>query len=269
MTEVPMQQAVPSDELPVPAASTHDVGQVRQLATVGTIAVPEYREVEVDGRTVLLTRLTTGEVIAFDSFCPHQGTSMRRATIFGGLVRCEQHKFVYDPQTGRNVMPTRDATPKAIERLKPGYLRTYAVEERDGWIWIGVRANPPPTGEEPLPEVPTSGARPVPCAPPGSMTPEGPLEHPAEHVDAALDQEFELDLQTTYRPNHLWRLDVDGGLEIMGQRLEQEPDGAHYRVHLVARTVGTHTLRCAYCKPWDSDVWEIRTFVVRVPAAEE
>lgn len=264
MTEAPMQRAVPSHELPVPAATEHDAGQLRQLATVGTVPVPEYREVEVDGRSVLLTRLTSGEVIAFAGHCPHQGTSMRRATIFGGLVRCEQHKFVYDPQTGRNVMPTRDASPRALERLKPGYLPVYPVEERDGWVWVGTRANPPPRGDEPLPEVPASGARPVPGASdPGA--PEERIEHPPEDVDVAAGQELELDLPTRYRPNHLWRVEVDAdAVEVLGQRMDEEDDGLHYRVSVVARIPGTVTVHCVYGKPWGSAVRETRTFVLHV-----
>lgn len=261
MVDVPMQRALPSDELPMPTATAHDAGQVRQQATVGTIAVPEYREVEVDGRTVLLTRLTSGEIIAFDGYCPHQGTSLRRATIFGGLVRCEQHKFVYDPQTGRNVLPTRDATPKALDRLQPGYLPTYAVEEREGWVWVGARPNPPPTGDEPLPEAPISGARPV--APPAAE--ERPGARPPETVDVAVGETFDLDLPTQYRPNHLWRVAVEGeAVEVRGQTMDQDADGTRYVVAGLARAAGTATVHCDYAKPWDTDVWESRTFIVRV-----
>lgn len=140
------QPVLRSDELPPP-----DTGADRPDtdSSEGTLLQPILREVDVRGRTVLLTRRASGDVVAFASFCPHLGTPLRRATLDNGYIRCAQHQYVYDPESGRNIVPTQDVPREALQRLRPGYLRTYPVEERDGWVWVSEVPNPPPQASSP------------------------------------------------------------------------------------------------------------------------
>lgn len=261
MADTALRRVLRGDELP-PAASNRDSpARLREQATAGTIAVPEIREVEVDGWTVLLTRLASGEVIAFEPSCPHQGTPLRRATIFAGNVRCEQHKFVYDPRTGRNILPSRDASPKALERLKPGYLTTFPVEERDGWIWVAPQPNPPPDESAPLPDdvIPAEVAGPV-DAPPEELPDRQP-----QTIEVTAGEEFELDLTTRIVPNHLWTVEVEGEVvEVTGQRLDEDDGEPRYVLTAVAPAPGTAVLRCTYAKPWGSDPRDAYTFTVEI-----
>lgn len=244
-----MQRILRSDDLPQPAMGERGA-TLRDQATAGTVVLPDIREVEVGGWPVLVTRLASGEVIAFQTHCPHQGTPLRKATIYGGLVRCEQHKFVYDPATGRNVLPSRDASPQALHRLKPGFLRTWPVEERDGWIWISEEPNPPPTGDEPLPGVEVHRPPSRPSRPPTSRE---PATAAPRRLTVTVGVEFELPLPTSPQPNHIWQVTAEPDvLEVLGQRYEDSPEGVTHLVRAVARQPGEIAVRCAYRKPWGS-----------------
>lgn len=261
MTDGALRRVLRSDELPPPASNRDSPARLREQATAGTIAVPDIREVDVEGQAVLLTRLQSGEVIAFEPYCPHQGTPLRQATIFAGNVRCEQHKYVYDPRTGRNILPSQDASPKALERLRPGFLTTYEVEERDGWIWVSPRPNPPPDERTPLPAdlVPSEVAGPV------HAPPEERPDRPPQTVEVVAGEEFELDLATRIVPNHLWQIEVDGdAVEVRDQRLDERAAEPRYVLRAVASDAGTAILRCAYAKPWGSDIRDEYTFTIHV-----
>ncbi|HEX2700712.1 MAG TPA: Rieske (2Fe-2S) protein, partial [Acidimicrobiales bacterium] len=122
---------------------------------------PSFVEVRVGRAGVLVTRLASGEVVAFSAECPHQSTPLEGATFWEGKLRCARHLYLYDVHTGENVLPARDASPDALRRLKPGYLPIHKVEERDGWVWVAERPEPPPPcfdpeAERPYPMEPSS-----------------------------------------------------------------------------------------------------------------
>lgn len=262
----PLRRVLRSDDLPAPAqAAGSDAPLLRDRATAGTVVRPVFREIDVDGALVLLTRLTSGEVVAIAGYCPHQGTALRSAaTIAEGHIRCEQHKFVYDARTGRNILPSRDASPAALARLKPGYLPTYPVEERDGWVWIDPRPRPAPDEDAPLP--PPAFSAPSRAAARTEKPATAPVDQPPETVEVAAGESFSLDLHTSPRPTHMWRLEVDGdAVEVVGQGFEERDDGLHYWVEAVARGAGAAELRCIYAKPW-GEPSETRTFTVKVDA---
>lgn len=262
----PLRRVVPSEDLPAPAGAGSDATLLRDRATAGTVVRPVFREIDLDGTLVLLTRLPSGAVVAFAGYCPHQGTALRSAaTIAEGQIRCEQHKYVYDSRTGRNILPSRDASPQALARLKPGYLPTYTVEERDGWVWIDPRPNPPPDERTPLP--PPAFSAPSRSGPSRTQAPAtAPVPRRPETVEVAAGETFVLDLPTSPRPTHMWRLEVEGDVvEVVSQRFEERDDGLHYSVEAVARGAGAAQLRCTYAKPW-GDPTETRTFTVTVHA---
>lgn len=258
MADATFRRALRSSDLPQPRSLSRVETPTRRQALSQTVSDPEFREVEVAGRPVLLTRLPSGTAVAFAAECPHQGTSLRHASLYEGNLRCPQHNYVYDLHTGRNILPTRDARPGALARLKPGYLATYPVRERHGWILVG---------EEPNPRPPTSGAptsaEPAPAAAPEH--PGGAVEHREETLSVVVGQEFELVLPTRPRPSHLWTVESDGAaVEILGQRYREEGDGLCYRIRLGARREGVARLRCAYGRPWEREASIVRPFVVRV-----
>lgn len=228
---------------------------------------PNIRRVTVDGVDVLLGRLSGGPVVAFSARCPHQQTNLEDATFFDGLVRCPLHVYLYDPTTGENVLPARDADPANLWKLRPRYMPVHAVEERDGWIWVDPVPRPPPASYDPLLEQPPSGP-PVPTAaePAGAAAPRaaGTVDHPAKTLRVAPGATFQLRLPTTPRPGFVWRVETGGPLLAVVEERFDFGDPPRHLVRVAARGEGRSTLRCLYARPWDTQPAEVRTYVVRV-----
>jgi nitrite reductase/ring-hydroxylating ferredoxin subunit len=238
---------------------------------VGTPQEPELRPVSLGATDMILVRLATGEVVAFAGRCPHQGTDLADASFFDGRLRCPYHLYLYDPHTGENIVPAHDARPENLWKLKPGYLPTYPVEERDGWIWVGPEPCPPPAAYDPGREQRPAGAV-APAATPDAAIETvaavaGPVDHPTKTVRVRPGATFELRLPVDGRPGHVWRVDVAGGLlDIVEERFDPaEPP--RQRVTLAAPRTGVATVRCAFARPWDAVPAETRTYVVHVEAA--
>ena len=110
---------------------------------------PAFAAVRVGGADLLVTRLPGGGVVAFAAECPHLSTPLDGATRRDGRLRCARHLYEYDLRTGENVVPARDAPPASRWKLKPGYLAVHRVQERDGWILVADRPEPPPAAYDP------------------------------------------------------------------------------------------------------------------------
>lgn len=222
------------------------------------------QRVTVGGVDVLLGRLSDGGVVAFAPRCPHQQTNLGDATFFDGLVRCPLHVYLYDPRTGENVLPSRDANPTSLWKLRPGYLPVHPVEERDGWIWVDPVPQPPPVSYDPVLEQPPSG-RPVPSGPVTVDPPAvGPVEHPSKTLRVAPGATFQLRLPTTPRPGFAWRVETGGPLLAVVEERFDFGDPPRHLIRVAARGEGRATLRCLYARPWDAQPAEVRTYVVRV-----
>lgn len=230
---------------------------------------PRLKMVTVAGTDVILGRLSTGPVVAFSARCPHQDTHLEGATFFDGRVRCPLHVYLYDPRTGENIVPARDANPANLWKLKPGYLRVYDVEERDGWIWVGTAPKPPPPAYDPAKErPPTPGAAPPTVgAPLPAAGPGGPVEHDTETIEVRAGATFDLRLPTTPRPGFIWRVETGGPLLAVVEERFEAGDPPRHLVRLAARGEGECTLRCLYARPWDTTPAEVRMYVVTVEPA--
>ncbi len=232
----------------------------------GTPTRPEIRRARAGESEVLLARLAGGEVVAFDARCPHQGTSLDGATVWDGNLRCPRHLYLYDPHTGENVLPAREAARETLWKLRPGYLPVYRVEERDGWIWVADRPEPPPVAYDRererrpsrLPEPEPEPAPPV--------APSGPVEHAPQTVAVVSGQEFEVILPTSLRPGHLWRGDVPEDLLVVVSQCFESGENPCHRVRLRACRQGEAPMRWSYARPWDVEPVEVRSFVVHVDA---
>lgn len=242
---------------------------VRVLASAELIeetpGEPRLAKVTIDGTDVLLGRLAGGKVIAFSSFCPHQQTDLEGATFFDGRVRCPLHVYLYDPQTGENIVPARDADPANLWKLKPGYLPVYPVEERDGWIWVGAQPKPPPEAydaEKERPPPPGTRRTALPETVPAADG--APTDHPAKVLRVAPGGSFTLRLPTTPRPGFVWRVETDGPLLAVVEERFEPGDPPRHMVKVAARGEGQSTLRCLYARPWDTKPVETRTYEVHI-----
>ena len=137
---------------------------VARSAQVGTTPLP----VGAAGRAYVVVRLRPGaEVTALSARCPHRLVPLTTATVVDGRLQCRYHGWQFNAE-GRCVeipsLGPHGAPPPRADLSTP-----WAVEERDGWVWLApdqTTAVRPPriTGEQPEPE-------PVPAPP----APAGPV----------------------------------------------------------------------------------------------
>lgn len=254
-----------SDELPIGEGGSGGGSRLRDEALADTVSTPTIRAVRVGGAEILLTRLATGEPVAFEAYCPHQKVSLKTASVFDGYLRCPQHYYLYDPRSGRNVLPARESSPAALSRLKPGCLTTYPVEERDGWIRVSERPNPAPREPGACSGTGTrQAAAAAPAVPAAAAQAQEAVEPPRQTVTVVVDTEFALTLPTKVAPGHLWRLHVSGAeVAVLDQVFQSGGDRA-YQVRLAACEAGEATVRCVYAQPWSDQGREVRTFTVKI-----
>lgn len=258
-----LHRVVRSDELPLPTMRVALDMRVRREARAMTVGEPVIVPIRVGAAEALVTRLPSGRVVAFASHCPHQGTPLWRATIYEGTLRCPQHTYLYDLTSGANIFPTLGASPEALFRLKPGSLKIYEVEERDGWVWVSDTPKAAPAAYEPAGDAPAILA----ALGPSTLAvaqPTEPVDHPVQEVQLHVDDELEIAIPTNPVPGHIWRYELSSdGVTIVGQRFEA---GALAVTRIVARgeVVGRVTLRCIYAKPWGQKALETRTYEIAV-----
>lgn len=209
---------------------------------------------------VLVARLRNGEAVAFATHCPHQNTELEGATIWEDKVRCPRHQYLYDARDGHNVHPTQRFGPEKLWKLKPGYLPTYAVQERDGWIWVFEQERPPPASYKPELEIPPEGAE-IEDEPDDDQ--QGP-EEIVKIVRVKVGATFELRLPTNPLPGHVWHVEVVGdNLEVLEEGLLAD-NPPRWRVKVKAHDLGQDELECRFLAPWDVSASEIRRYVVQV-----
>lgn len=231
----------------------------------GSSTRPEIRRARAGDTEVMLARLEEGGVVAFAPVCPHQDTSLEDATVWDGSLRCPRHLYLYDPHTGENILPSREADPATLWKLRPGYLPVHRVEERDGWIWVAEQAEPAPPAYDPERERRPSGPPAAEPTPAGAAE-AGPVGPPNEDLTIVTGEQFEVVLATSPRPGFLWREELSGDLSVVSQRFEAAPL-AGLRVRVRAGAPGEATMRWSYARPWDSEPAEVRTFTVHVQSS--
>jgi phenylpropionate dioxygenase-like ring-hydroxylating dioxygenase large terminal subunit len=137
---------------------------VARSAEVTTTPVP----VGAGGQAYVVVRLRPGaEVTALSARCPHRLVPLATATVVDGRLQCPYHGWQFNAE-GRCVeIPSlgADGTPPPRADLSA----PWAVEERDGWVWLAPERTPvvrPPR---------ISGTPPAPEPVPGPPAPRGPV----------------------------------------------------------------------------------------------
>jgi phenylpropionate dioxygenase-like ring-hydroxylating dioxygenase large terminal subunit len=147
--------------------------RVARSDEVGTTPVP----VGAAGEAYVVVRMRPGaEVTALSARCPHRLVPLATATVVDGRLQCPYHGWQFNAE-GRCVeIPSLgdDGSPPPRADLSA----PWAVEERDGWVWLAPDRTPvvrPPRtgGTTPTPE-------PVP-------TPPAPLGPVFGNLDPALE----------------------------------------------------------------------------------
>jgi len=81
-----------------------------------------------DGKDVLVLRCA-GIVYAIQRRCPHEGAPLERGNVWNKMIRCGQHAFTFDLETGEGLNC-------------PGYkIECYTVKEEDGKIFLHINGD--------------------------------------------------------------------------------------------------------------------------------
>ena len=81
-----------------------------------------------DGKEVLVLRCS-GILYAIQRRCPHEGAPLERGNVWNKMIRCGQHAFTFDLETGEGL----NCAGYRIER--------YAVTENDGNIFVCINGD--------------------------------------------------------------------------------------------------------------------------------
>lgn len=112
----------------------------------------------VTGRTLLETelvvaRFSNGRVLAADVACPHKGARLSQGCLREGELMCPYHGWRFDEEGACQSIPSL-LEPNA-EKQALSHLKTYAAQERYGFIWVRLEEGPLPNGvTHELPDVP-------------------------------------------------------------------------------------------------------------------
>ncbi len=105
------------------------------LGTQGDFSI-KPKSIRLFGRDLVAYRNEQNNVIVMDSRCSHMGADLSQGTVEGGQLKCPFHGWKYGAD-GRCVsVPGNASVPKFARQ------RTYAVEERNGCVYVFNGAQP-------------------------------------------------------------------------------------------------------------------------------
>jgi nitrite reductase/ring-hydroxylating ferredoxin subunit len=90
----------------------------------------EARSIDLCGQWVVLYRGMDERVRALDGYCPHMGTDLGIGAVEGNEIRCFFHHWRFDGEGRCSDIPCQADVPTSAT------LRSYAVEEKYGFIWV-------------------------------------------------------------------------------------------------------------------------------------
>ncbi len=134
LTEPAVLAALRQTWQPVTNAADLPVGAVRGVRLLKT--------------DLVVARFPDGRLLAADAACPHKGARLSAGCIRDGELMCPYHGWRFDAAGTCQSIPSLVAPNP--EKLALSHLRTAAVQERYGFIWVKLD----PAGAHELPDIP-------------------------------------------------------------------------------------------------------------------
>jgi nitrite reductase/ring-hydroxylating ferredoxin subunit len=99
------------------------------IGTRSDLAEDGYMVVRLPNGGEVLVLTAAGVLYAIQRKCPHEAAPLERGQVWNKMIRCGQHAFTFDLETGEGLNC-------------PGYsIERYAVREEDGKIFLRIDAN--------------------------------------------------------------------------------------------------------------------------------
>jgi phenylpropionate dioxygenase-like ring-hydroxylating dioxygenase large terminal subunit len=83
-------------------------------------------------KAIAIYRDRDGQVRAVEDCCPHRQVKLSEGKVLGNNLECAYHGWQFDAQGHCAKIPYFDEG----QKLPPCHLRTYPVQEKDGFIWL-------------------------------------------------------------------------------------------------------------------------------------
>ena len=93
------------------------------------------------GQELAVWRSDSGAINAWENRCPHRGVRLTLGTCEGEELRCQYHAWRFASLTGQCTMIPAHPGQKPASTMR---ARTFAVAERDGFIWVNLTRDPSP-----------------------------------------------------------------------------------------------------------------------------
>jgi 3-phenylpropionate/trans-cinnamate dioxygenase ferredoxin component len=74
------------------------------VAKLGEVTAGDMKEVDLGGRPILLANVN-GKYFAFSRHCPHEDADLKTGSLDGTQIRCNNHNYCFDLDTGECVLP--------------------------------------------------------------------------------------------------------------------------------------------------------------------
>jgi nitrite reductase/ring-hydroxylating ferredoxin subunit len=88
--------------------------------------------VKVGGKTAVLTRVQ-GRLVAFSNVCPHAAADLSKGRLFDGQVKCPDHGYTFDLQSGRATWPQGEGC----------RLMRFTAKEENGMVKVRLSTSAP------------------------------------------------------------------------------------------------------------------------------
>ena len=123
------------------------------VANAASLAPGHVKGYTLLDRELVLARFPDGRLLAADVACPHKGARLSKGCIRNGELMCPYHGWQFDPAGACTTIPSL-LEPNS-DKLALSRLRTHAVQERYGFVWVKLEDAPLSNGRRHvLPEVP-------------------------------------------------------------------------------------------------------------------
>ena len=84
------------------------------------------QEVNIEGKSIALFHLSSGDVRAVSNVCPHKNGPLAEGVVSGEYVFCALHNWKISLVTGE------------VQKPDDGCIQTYETEVKDGYVYITV-----------------------------------------------------------------------------------------------------------------------------------
>src|SRR5882672_4238663 len=97
------------------------------------------------GETVVLFRDGEGRIGALEDRCAHRNAPLSAGRVANGFIECPYHGWTYDGQGSCVHIPSLGECSGEAVKLPRHPVRSYPVQEQDGYVWVYLGADVPTT----------------------------------------------------------------------------------------------------------------------------